>query len=53
MSLILEKEKANISPSQIILKDELNKVGLYAVEVNFHSEVKAKISIRINKIKSK
>tara|TARA_B100000989_G_scaffold286754_1_gene255711 strand:- start:1548 stop:2003 length:456 start_codon:yes stop_codon:yes gene_type:complete len=53
VSLILEKEKANISPSQIILKDELNKVGLYAVEVNFHSEVKAKISIRINKIKSK
>ena len=48
VSLILEKEKANISPSQIILKDELNKVGLYAVEVNFHSEVKAKISIRIN-----
>ena len=52
-SLIQEKEKANVSPSQIILKDELNKVGLYAVEVNFHSEVKAKISIRINKIKSK
>ena len=52
-SLIQEKEKANVSPSQIILKDELNKIGLYAVEVNFHSEVKAKISIRINKIKSK
>ena len=52
-SLIQEKENANVSPSQIILKDELNKIGLYAVEVNFHSEVKAKISIRINKIKSK
>ena len=52
-SLIQEKENANVSPSQIILKDELNKVGLYAVEVNFHSEVKAKISIKINKIKSK
>tara|TARA_E500000178_G_scaffold312685_1_gene329592 strand:+ start:472 stop:927 length:456 start_codon:yes stop_codon:yes gene_type:complete len=52
-SLIQEKENANVSPSQIILKDELNKVGLFAVEVNFHSEVKAKISIKINKIKSK
>ena len=50
---IKEKTKADVSPSQIILKDELNKIGLYKVDINFHSEVKASISIKINKIQSK
>jgi len=35
------------------LKDDLNKLGLYKVDVNFHSEVKAIISIKIDKIQSK
>ena len=52
-NLIREKAKAEVSPSQIILKDELNKIGLYKVDVNFHSEVKANISIKINKAQSK
>ena len=52
-NLIREKSKAEISPSQIILKDELNKIGLFKVEINFHSEVKASVSIRIDKIQSK
>ena len=52
-NLIMEKSNANVSPSQIILKDELNKIGLFNAEVNFHSEVKAKISIKIDKIRSK
>ena len=34
-------------------KDELNKIGIFKVEVNFHTEVKANISIRIDKIQSK
>ena len=51
--MIKEKAKADVSPSQIILKDELNKVGLFKVEINFHSEVKTNISIKIDKIKSK
>tara|TARA_B100000963_G_C22512592_1_gene619078 strand:+ start:166 stop:621 length:456 start_codon:yes stop_codon:yes gene_type:complete len=51
-SLIQEKTKADISPSQLILKDNLNKIGLFKAEVNFHSEVKAQISIKIDKIKS-
>ena len=42
-NLIMEKSNANVSPSQIILKDELNKIGLFNAEVNFHSEVKANI----------
>ncbi len=52
-NLIREKSNAEINPSQIILKSELNKIGLYKVDVNFHSEVKAIISIKIDKIQSK
>ena len=51
--LIKEKAKAEVSPSQIILKDELNKIGLFKADVNFHSEVKANISIKIDKVQSK
>ena len=51
--LIKEKAKAEVSPSQIILKEELNKIGLFKADVNFHSEVKANISIKIDKIQSK
>ena len=52
-NLIKEKVSAEVSPSQIILKDDLNKLGLYKVDINFHSEVKAIISIKIDKIQSK
>ena len=52
-NLIKEKSNAEVSPSQIILKDELNKIGLFKVSINFHSEVKANISIKIDKIQSK
>ena len=36
-----------------ILKDELNKIGVYKVDINFHSEVKAIISVKIDKIQAK
>ena len=52
-NLIREKVKAEVSPSQIILKDELNKIGVFRAEINFHSEVRANISIQIDKIQSK
>ena len=52
-NLIKEKSNAEIIPSQIILKDELNKIGVYKVDVNFNSEVRANISIKIDKIQSK
>jgi len=52
-NLIKEKTKADVSPSQIILKDNLNKIGLFKTEINFHSDVKAQISIKIDKIQSK
>ena len=44
---------AEVSPSQMILKEKLNKIGVFKVEINFHSEVKAIINIKIDKIKSK
>ena len=52
-NLIRDKSKAEISPSQIILKDELNKIGIFKILINFHSEVKAQVSIKIDKIQSK
>ena len=52
-NLIKDKTKAEVSPAQIILKDELNKIGLFKADINFHSEVKAQISIKIDKIQSK
>ena len=49
---ILEKMKVEIKPSQIVLKDNLNKIGEYKVDVNLHSEVSAQIYIKIDKIQS-
>ena len=52
-SLIKKNVGVDVSPSQLILKDNLNKVGLFKIDVNFHSEVKAYISVKIDKIQSK
>ena len=46
---IIEKEGMR----QISNKDELNKIGTFKVNINFHSDVKANITIKIAKIKSK
>ena len=52
-NLIKEKTQADVSPSHLILKDELNKIGIFKANLNFHTEVKAIISIKIDKIQSK
>ena len=39
-NIIKDESNAEVTPSQIILKDNLNKIGDYKVEINFHSEVK-------------
>ena len=52
-NLIFEKTKLEVSPSQLILKENLDKIGNFKVDINFHSEVKAIISIKIDKIQSK
>ena len=49
---IFEKSNVEIKPSQIIIKEELSKIGVYKVDINFHSEVSAKISIKIEKIQT-
>lgn len=51
--LINEKTNANVNPSQLVLKENLNKIGTFKAEINFHSEVKASILIKIDKIQSK
>ena len=53
VNLIKEKTKAEVSPSQVILKDEINKSGLFKAEINFHTDVKANVSLKIDKIQSK
>ena len=52
-NLINEQTKANVSPSQIILKENIDKIGSFKVEANFHSEVKANFLLKIDKIQSK
>tara|TARA_Y100001958_G_scaffold156376_1_gene148923 strand:+ start:1298 stop:1753 length:456 start_codon:yes stop_codon:yes gene_type:complete len=52
-NLILEKSKAEVSPSQIVLKDNLNKIGIFKVEVSLHADVKVDISVKIAKIETK
>ncbi len=52
-NLIMEQSKAEVSPSQIILKDNLNKIGNFKVEVSLHADVKANISVKIAKIETK
>ena len=53
VALIKEKTKAEVNPSQVILKNELSKLGLFKVEINFHSEVQAQIFIKIDKVQAK
>ena len=49
---IFEKFKVEVKPSQILIKENLDKIGNYNVDINLHSEVSAKIIIKINKIQS-
>ena len=50
---IFEQMKVEVKPSQIVLKNDLNKIGNYKVDINFHTEVSAQILIKIDKIQSK
>ena len=49
---ILNKMKVEVKPSQIVLKNNLNKIGEYKEDIIFHSEVSAQISVKIDKIQS-
>ena len=50
---IKETTNADVSPSQLVIKDELNKIGNYKLIINFHTEVQSSISLKIDKIQSK
>ena len=49
---ISNKMKVEVKPSQIVLKTNLDKIGEYKIDINFHSEVSAQILIKIDKIQS-
>lgn len=51
-STIMKKMNLEVKPSQIVLKNELNTIGVFKVDINFHAEVKAQITIKIDKIQS-
>ena len=42
--------KVEISPSQIDLKQDINKLGKYKININLHSEVTANVTINVEKI---
>jgi len=50
---ISEKMKLDIPPSQIIIKSEINKIGEYKISINLHSDVEAKVFIKVVKINTK
>jgi len=49
-SAFLETLKVEVNPSQIDLKQEINKIGTYQINVNLHSEVSASVKINVEKI---
>ncbi len=51
-SMINEKMKIDVKPSQIILKEEINKLGSFKINLRFHAEVSANITIKVDKIKT-
>lgn len=51
-TVIYDKMKVEVKPSQIVIKNDLNKIGDYTLEINFHPEVSAEILIKIKKIQS-
>tara|TARA_B100001029_G_scaffold44097_1_gene34609 strand:+ start:93 stop:548 length:456 start_codon:yes stop_codon:yes gene_type:complete len=42
--------KVEINPSQIDLKQDINKLGKYKININLHSEVTANVTVNVEKI---
>ena len=51
--IIKKKENLDIMPSQIDLEKEIKTIGTFAVNVNLHSDVQAKILIEVEKSEEK
>ena len=45
--------RIQITPSQINLKKEIDKIGDYKIEINLYSEVSATVTIKVQKIEAK
>ena len=44
--------KVEINPSEIDIKQEINKIGKYKIKINLHSEVSASVTVDVQKIDS-
>jgi len=44
--------KIEINPSQIDLRQEITQVGKYNININFHAEVTANVTLQVDKIDS-
>ncbi len=51
-SAFLDQIKTEINPSEITLKQSIDKVGKYKVEINLHAEVNATVTILVEKSKT-
>ena len=48
--IIFEELKTEVGPSEIIIKKDINKVGLFEINIILHSEVQTKIFLLIEKL---
>ncbi len=48
--IIFDELKVEIVPSEIIIKKEINKIGLFDIDITLHSEVQTKVSLLVEKI---
>ena len=44
--------KVEINPSEIDLRQEINKIGKYKININLHSEVSTNVTLVVDKIES-
>ena len=51
-SAFIKDLNTDITPSQIMLKKEINKIGEYKIDVNLHAEVTATVTVKVKKIDS-
>tara|TARA_E500000331_G_C17049093_1_gene623109 strand:+ start:51 stop:506 length:456 start_codon:yes stop_codon:yes gene_type:complete len=49
-SAFINTLKVEVSPSQIDLRQEINKIGSYKININLHSEVTATVNLTVDKI---
>ena len=48
--IIFDELKTEIGPSEITIKKEINKIGLFEINIVLHSEVQTKISLQVEKL---